>query len=765
MNTSQQTLEQGQISALVKLSKAIAKIRERVHDRSSSREQGLASFDFVFENVLGILGRRGAGKSTVLMEQYQRMMKHPGEALGRRVPLILSPLDCTSLPADLVPGAAVLIHLHEALKNLPIEEERRAAKDSLINELNSLIGIYSRTTKAFLELCLDISTTPRDFGVYFADGLRDRMRLRANIAALLVRVGDLFKFDLVVVLLDDFDLVPAEAVRRWLAAFLDDLHQQQLLFILTADFHRLEYLSWSAEDRVDDKTGRALLQKIIPPESRIELPAWPLADRMRYRPQPTDPTLADLFEKLQFGLAGTLRERPWSQFWRQLETLVPELPRGVSSLYAGLEQILDPQAKENLHYQGFLSLLASARLEPLLARRLSEIAADSWPANLGMTTADVNEIEWGSLVRNSSMRFKNGVNFQLVPLLSLLPSPLAPELSPDRRREDGLGLHSQLDRDPQWQDPLRHDHLRLLPLRDVATKDLPLFTELLLDLGFVQNVSQRLSFIFGWQVLSARLEQCCIRLNSSSISVESFFRDNYGLIHREAFSWMTIEEQSSRASIPDGEGAGLVIAIGIGPLLDAFRSGREVVPWSLLDDLRIGRGWQANPSPVAGYETEFRGKFVPGSVSAMILLVEGLKRCPWSALAGRSTQPLVVYIGVACAFVKEAFWWALCNSTQEAEMPEESNLISYRVSRSQYEHSWDDGTSLDLVTQCWQFLQFKIEFDERSPAGESFAYFLNSPYYTSVVDLLDQQPEVQWFKAREAELTAEAATTQSDEDP
>jgi hypothetical protein len=45
---------------------------------------------------------------------------------------------------------------------------------------------------------------------------------------------------------------------------LDELQQERLVFVVTADFPRLQHLSWDPRTEFDDKTGRALLDKLLP---------------------------------------------------------------------------------------------------------------------------------------------------------------------------------------------------------------------------------------------------------------------------------------------------------------------------------------------------------------------------------------------------------------------------------------------------------------------------------------------------------------------
>jgi len=71
-------------------------------------------------NVFAILGGRGTGKSTVLKRLYQNWEESDqGRTLCHSAPnqsdprlyLVLQPLDCSVLPGDLAPGAAVLLWL------------------------------------------------------------------------------------------------------------------------------------------------------------------------------------------------------------------------------------------------------------------------------------------------------------------------------------------------------------------------------------------------------------------------------------------------------------------------------------------------------------------------------------------------------------------------------------------------------------------------------------------------------------------------------
>ena len=122
---------------------------------------------------------------------------------------------------------------------------------------------------------------------------------------------------------------------------LDELHQTRLLFVLTADFHRLQHLSWDAKIGFDDKTGWALLDKLLAEPNRVFVEPWSLQDRKAFPNRIPDsqagPTLWDLIKMC----------RGWNEeFTVLIEQLLPERPRGLANLYQYLLQSM-PSADSN----------------------------------------------------------------------------------------------------------------------------------------------------------------------------------------------------------------------------------------------------------------------------------------------------------------------------------------------------------------------------------------------------------------------------------
>lgn len=296
--------------------------------------------------------------------------------------LILPPLDCSLVAENVEPGTAILIHLWRTLQ----QEYSRLIQNNeeFFAKLPDLAATYSRTAKPYHELCVELSASPGDYGNYVVEGVSERFELPGRFRVWLGKFLDMVGYHSVVILLDDFDLVPAQEVRRWLLSLLDELHQSRLFFVLTADFYRLQHLSWDPEAEFDDKTGRALLDKLLPSQNCIRLSGWTPFER-HYFPRLEDDGLP--VQDDEGCLAN--RVRPFGEYGAQshyrqqvlLMQLLPQWPRGIINLYRTLEENFSSGSGASIgeaRAREFFSALATSRGEPLLARKLLEESLDSW---------------------------------------------------------------------------------------------------------------------------------------------------------------------------------------------------------------------------------------------------------------------------------------------------------------------------------------------------------------------------------------------------
>ena len=133
-------------------------------DTAQSAAQSAPVHEPLRSNVVGILGVRGAGKSTLLLELYNRRDQY--DSLGL---FMLRPLDCSLLSPGTEPGTGVLLHLDGELKELRKNEQDKKVNrwkefDKRLKELEDLVGHYTRVEASYRELCLELASSPGDYG-------------------------------------------------------------------------------------------------------------------------------------------------------------------------------------------------------------------------------------------------------------------------------------------------------------------------------------------------------------------------------------------------------------------------------------------------------------------------------------------------------------------------------------------------------------------------------------------------------------------------
>lgn len=745
---------------------AISRLQSLLNRHADAAEQALSTCFPLVTSTFGLLGGRGAGKSSLLNHVYHHTRcpndpcQHAAEPIEssdawcklRRRAIVLKPLDCSVLPGECEPGMAVLSHVHEQLSkdaqryNDPCEHNRL----NLLDELQDIIGRYTHIGPGYNELSLDLSGTPDDYGEYLAKGLQTRMGMREKLsrwladffAALKKRQGEQAPH-ILVVLLDDFDLVPAKALttQRWIPSLLDELSQPRLVCVVTADFHRLEHLSWYGHEHSDDKTGRALVNKLLPPQNRVVVTPWLSAKRAGFRPKDL-PTEASLWELVTARLDRKVCNE--AVFY----SLLPAFPRGLEGFYLALhaeqklaesvraEQKLTESARGKLLY-----LLASSRNESLLARRLEAEEVPVWTYGLRFASKNTTVEQWLQLVENAEQR----PNYRIARTnddVDVAPLPaLELELEEEKKDIQYAPIHTD-----KSHDPLRHDDLHVRPLRDAIESERGLWAELLLDLGLAQTTRRRGELLLGWPALSTRLERACFRFEFSLEFVRKFVLDNHQL-KQAAFYWIDCATESQNSYY-----------IGWPPLLSALRGERSAFSQKLIDTLLI------NPSFLRGdLPAPYALELLPSRLWALILFSDGLHRCPWSIFSGTSVWMVGTYLGLAAAFVRSAYAYAL-----QRAFPAEPLVQAFSASQRRFVEMICEGDPARLLREGQSFrheedvlLALRDLFEDdfatvvqaelqalQAPATEAAAVYeklslieaaaayLDSPVYKSVRDLL-----------------------------
>lgn len=698
-------------------------------------------------NIFAILGPRGAGKSTLLFQLYERctlnnakfqtqFSKAPKSTELRL--LVLPPIDCSALSLDAIPGVALLTHLQETLKGLRKSEAHDGEREWATSRasLNKLISSYLSTSPNYQDLCQDLSSSLADFGAFVTKGQRDRLNLRRELGKWFEEDCKRYQYNAVLVLLDDFDLVPAETVQAWLHAFQDELHQLRLIFVLTADYYRLEYLSWNAQEQVDDKTGRALLSKVIAPQNRQNLQLWPDSNNFVTH----DGCEETLGELLLNDLSVSSLEAPFSQI---ATSLLPRWPRGLLNLYESLERRKVVGGDGPRVLRELLGDLASSRSEPLLARRLRETPIEEWVRILQLNSAELAPEDWQLAVRRALDRLRVprtgylGAAERLAAIPGLKPVPSRD----DMKIVDPAGI-SHVDvpewwtRDPSWKDPLRHDLLRILPLRDADEPDRGLWLELLVGLG-MKEPQQRFRFASAWPPVRRRLGNSRFAVEFPKWRLRRFFENAKRVVNRYHLSWLRW--------LP-GDGPGVNLEIGWAPMMAVLRGEREDVSSDLLAYLLINaaildnetEGEKGTPSALLG--------MLPGDIAGQVLFAEGLSRCPWSPLSTALGWDLTTHLGLSSAFTRTAYVWGLVES---------GCLETSRLSESQryFLGILQGRKSLSLLAQSEEAILesllalFTDDLPEKlgectDSLSRAASAFLESALFTSITDLVAMQPEV-----------------------
>jgi hypothetical protein len=743
-------------------------------------------------NVFGIHGARGAGKSTLLRKLYCELTEHssaldPKKHEGSLV--VLPPLDCSSIPPEITPGVAVLVKLGEYLKHeerLPqklIEEEVSVnARDVDIWPLSELIGLYARTEPGYRELFLDLSTTPDDYARFSRLAVTERMQLGTRLRAWLQEVLRCLERNIFIIPLDDFDLVPAAEVRRFLRSLLDELQQERLVFVVTADFPRLQHLSWDPRTEFDDKTGRALLDKLLPRDNRVHLLDWTGKARREYIPlsawrEQADPAggkplqigkLLELEYKrliLTSDNSGTRDPAVSATRLALLLALLPGKPRGLETLYRYLEAReknakrqegeanTQPQASNTTGgadptLEALLERIAACRAESLLARRFQEVNLVEITGMLRFVDLDLSVEQWDSLVEHAA----DLTSEPLKPLAIAVEGQGFGNAEPESIQAASTGdwrerLTSAVEDIPeavetQWgtHDPLRHEALERRPLRDAAVQAVPYWTELILHVAFEQSPRRCTSWIDDWSPLKQRTEGARFQVPGSRDRLRALLDDDNFLSKQSALYWLEAGKG------PDGP-----LSIGWQPMIRALRGAREPLSF-MLGSLLVGGMRLDGELP-----TQTAEDLLPSSPRALILLVDALQRCPWSAFMIRSGWDLATYVGLSAALVRTAYIYSLCRLgaiPEDAAGSNGSGLNEERFpNQSEFVRMLETRNPGKLLRENEESVNKKLAilFEEdmeclcKNPShsiSTSLTEYLNCQVYKSVKELISERSKL-----------------------
>lgn len=651
-----------------------AKLKEKGRSGEDLGQIQLAA-DEDIANSFGILGPRGAGKSTILRALYETRAKDLGPDL-----FFLPPLDCSLVGSDVSPGAAILLHLERELSKM----SGLSKLEQLRRKLMQLAGLYVAGTNEFRSLVAEWVSGVGDYKEFALNGVSDRLRLRGQLGDWLRDTANEVGTTAFVVLLDDFDLVHAEEVRRWMLALLDELRQPRFLIVLTADFYRLEHLSLDPEAEFDDKTGRALLGKMLPTQNRVTLDRWAYDARENFGAKSINPKASGRgkTDENSGGLGQAIAAFGWNRKAQVglLKRLLPGWPRGLVNLHARLTERRSVEGRsERDKMASFLSILGSCRAEPLLARELRATPLTAWVRSLRFKSEDISVEDWQETVEIAEERewSKRGVDFRpiqlLRPILPLSHQMVGVEGRRGHEVVAELAVQADLDRsDVSGQDSLRHDFLRVKPLRDAQHPAVCYWAELLVNFGMIvppsgpreggsasakhEATRNRIFFLDHWGPVQERLSQA--ELNIKGLHPGEFrewFLDNDDL-PLSCLLWMSWRGKER-----------IDLRIGWPPLLSALRRARRPLEREKMSDLLLNPNRFEGARMSGGSPEEL--ELIPDEVWAIILLVDALDRCPWRALGGTTEWRVHTYLLLAVAFVRSSYFYALIRAGELAWDP------------------------------------------------------------------------------------------------
>lgn len=625
--------------------------------------------DWEHPNVFAFGGPRGAGKSTVLRALCEAL-RTPNSRLDVAV---IEPIDCSAIPEETGPSVAVLAQI--------MRDERFWRRDGRDREMaecrkefNATSSIAARSGEGYNALALELSTSLEEYPHYVFKGAKDRLALRSSLTETLDKALRYAKVPMLVVPLDDFDLTHGGELRAWRKALLDELRQDRLIFVTTADFDRLGHLSFEPDKGIDDHTGRALIEKMLPLNHRIWVREWSIEERWCYpRLDPASPP-----EDKAFGDHITAVFVEHQTLLAPVRQLLPRWPRGIQSLYRALSSgVPIPDTREHVSEPGgtFPISLAEARQEPLLARRLRDVPPGQWVAELQWPEATTLAV-WRSAV-TASLTDAPGV--ALRPLEALAPvsaqASMTRVIDPDQH-------------EPNWVDPARHSHEWRDVLRDAETADRAWWAEFLVDRDLVCSNACKLLLLERWHALASSLRRTSFRLDADVDRAREFFSawfpEPKALLPWVRWREIGSDDPPPREEREPSEGARIstlpptdriALEIGFSPLIEVIGDQRAWWPERLVRRLGLG------PASVHGTQPTFRPSddlgILPSHVRSMVLLFDSLDRCRWGLWSHHAWRwQLSSFARLAGALVRTAYLHALRRRLLGLRAPAESSVQS-----------------------------------------------------------------------------------------
>lgn len=202
------------------------------------------------------------------------------------------------------------------------------------------------------------------------------------------------------------------------------------------------------------------------------------------------------------------------------------------------------------------------------------------------------------------------------------------------------------------------------------------------------------------------------------------------------------------------------IAVGWPPLFEALRGARNQLDGAQFAKLTLSPGqirWRTKG------DTALALNFLPDQLWAMILLVEGLSRCPWSSFSGQLGWSLKTYIGLAAVLVRAAYVYGLVlgkvlaatalhpaeqRMMKRLEVRHALDLLDEHAAKQKEEYRGLEERVLDEIVAI-----FKSDppLETRDSLSRAAKHYLESPVYTAIRDwILAGAEEEGWGREADA---------------
>lgn len=699
-------------------------------------------------NAIGIFGPRGSGKTTVL-EKTKLFFKHKVHIQ------VLSPLDCTQVPPHIHPGCAVLLHIFREfdkdMSNKTQEWQR------FQNELLHLSQGYSSSSSEFGNLCLDLSGSTKEFAEYQTQGLMERLSLRENLQTIIDAFSKDSGIKALLLPLDDFDLVEKDHAIDWTNALLDDLHQPRLIFLVAADFHRLQG-HLIEKKGFDDITSRAILNKLLPPDNRLDLPAWSFEEINKYPGKIHSHQREADTAKGQHPPPNNLKKY-LDSYLNAIELsmnliygLLPRKPRGVRNLYDAFQmdetlftKITNPQIKPQKNAKQLLTWIATSREETLLARSIREHHLVEWLKILDPSIK--NSEHWEENVDLAKGRICNSIE-TLQPLNDLLPK----DVKIPQEKNEGR-TPTQMTHPPDWGYPQIQKQQRDFSLRDAEPDSIALWTEVLLDLSFkipedetpserdgiYKAVRNRIRFFTHWGPIAHRQDSAQFTISTELTTVQQFFNSASLKPIKAGLLWIQPAKDNAQK-----------FKIGWGPLLKKLGGIEDPLLHNWRHKLVVSEQPLSGSLPELGAVETL--SLIPDQIWAMILLTDGLARCPWLSISRPSGWLLQAHLALAAGLVRTAYVYAMKQSNCiDVSILSETQKSLITMLRLRDPEDLISSGETKLIHRMNDLFHDDLESelkDKSDSLSQAFKSYLNSEPYKAVVEMTNQVIRVWELKKR-----------------